>query len=61
MNTSTLSFLDVIRQVQCQTCGKVAEYTQCELIDRLDKDWPRCCGEVMLIVLYKLQDSPVNS
>ena len=44
MNTSTLSFLDVIRQVQCQTCGKVAEYTQCELIDRLDKDWPRCCG-----------------
>ena len=49
----------LVRQIRCHVCGKIAEYTQSELVEKLNKDWPECCGEVMVIVPYQLKkDTP---
>jgi hypothetical protein len=38
-----------LKLLRCPLCGKVAECQPADLLQYIQTEWPRCCGEVMTL------------
>jgi hypothetical protein len=56
MDTSPTPPREVVRHLLCEICGNMTAHKQPELLERFDKDWPRCCGIDMVIVMNDGQE-----
>lgn len=44
--------------LRCDICGKVIECPVDELIQCIEKGWPKCCCEIM--ILYEKREKPIT-